>query len=313
MCIERDAYAAACLAARMEEAAMAPAPIWDDATTFRAAPWRGLVDAVVGGTPCQDLSVAGKREGLDGERSGLFWAFCRIIREAQPAWVFWENVAGAASALPRVLEEFARLGYVGAWAVVRASDVGAPHGRARIFVLGHAPSAGRQGSAGRGLQPSIASTGCSELAHAASHGREQWGPESAGKPRGPHAAECRCAVADAHLQGLEVWGGLGGDARQERAPAQRGGREGLPEWPPARDDASGWARVLATRPDLAPAQPGVRGVADGLAGRMGAPLRADQLRLLGNGVVPAQACRAFHLLYPAVASAVRRAVNKGLP
>lgn len=299
--VEREAYASACLVARMEEATVAPAPVWDDLGTFDGHPWRGVVDLVAGGTPCQDLSVAGKRAGLDGERSGLFWAFCRIVREAEPAWLFWENVAGATSALPRVLAEFASLGYVGAWAIVRASDVGAPHGRARIFVLAHAQGLGR--GEGRPELPRLqrrpdASRGGGDVAD--THRVRQPQPGGGEQKHRGWAGDSGQAVAHPDIQGLALGGRLGGDARQERAPAQRGGREGLPEWPPARDDASGWARVLAVRPDLAPALPSVRGVADGLAGRMGAPLRADQLRVLGNGVVPAQACRAFHMLYPTV-------------
>jgi DNA (cytosine-5)-methyltransferase 1 len=72
-------------------------PIWDDIQTLDGKEWRGRVDVVAGGSPCQDLSVAGKRGGLDGERSGLFWHQCRVADEAGAEWVVWENVAGALS------------------------------------------------------------------------------------------------------------------------------------------------------------------------------------------------------------------------
>jgi len=72
-------------------------PIDDDITTVDGKAWRGRVDLVAGGTPCQDLSVAGRRAGLDGERSGLFWHFCRIADQSDAAWVLWENVAGSLS------------------------------------------------------------------------------------------------------------------------------------------------------------------------------------------------------------------------
>lgn len=72
-------------------------PIYDDVTTLDGRPWRGRVDLVAGGSPCQDLSVAGRRAGLDGERSGLFWHQCRIAAESAAGWVLWENVAGALS------------------------------------------------------------------------------------------------------------------------------------------------------------------------------------------------------------------------
>lgn len=134
--VEREAYACEVLAARMEEGSLAPAPVWTDVTTFDGRPWRGIVDCVAGGSPCQDLSVAGKRAGLDGERSGLFWHFVRIVEEIRPGFVFWENVGGAASSLPRVFGAFEALGYSGAAVKLRASDVGASHQRARIFLLG---------------------------------------------------------------------------------------------------------------------------------------------------------------------------------
>lgn len=72
-------------------------PLHDDVTTLNGEDWRGRVDIVSGGSPCQDLSVAGRREGLDGARSGLFWHQCRIADQAHARWVVWENVAGALS------------------------------------------------------------------------------------------------------------------------------------------------------------------------------------------------------------------------
>jgi len=72
-------------------------PIWEDVTTLDGSALHGRVDIVAGGSPCQDLSVAGRRAGLDGERSGLFWHQCRIAAEVAAPWVLWENVAGALS------------------------------------------------------------------------------------------------------------------------------------------------------------------------------------------------------------------------
>lgn len=73
------------------------APIHDDVTTLEGEEWRGRVDVVAGGSPCQDLSVAGRRDGLDGARSGLFWHQCRIADTSSAPWVIWENVVGALS------------------------------------------------------------------------------------------------------------------------------------------------------------------------------------------------------------------------
>ena len=91
--VERDAYAAAVVVARMEDQTVGPAPVWDSVESFDGSPWRGSVDLITGGFPCTDLSLAGKREGLGGGRSGLWSHFARIIEEVQPRLVFIENVA----------------------------------------------------------------------------------------------------------------------------------------------------------------------------------------------------------------------------
>ena len=103
--IEREAYAAAVLAARMEEGSMDPAPVWSDLLTFDAAAWRGAVDCIVAGFPCQDLSLAGKRAGLDGKRSGLFFDILDIADACGARYLFLENVAGIASATASVVDE----------------------------------------------------------------------------------------------------------------------------------------------------------------------------------------------------------------
>jgi len=72
-------------------------PIHEDVTTLNAKDFRGRIDLVAGGSPCQDLSVAGQRQGLDGQRSGLFWHQCRIADTTAARWVLWENVPGALS------------------------------------------------------------------------------------------------------------------------------------------------------------------------------------------------------------------------
>lgn len=147
--VEREAHAAAVLAARMEEGSLDAAPVWTDVTTFDAAAWRGRVDCVVAGFPCQDLSVAGRRAGLDGKRSGLFFEVVRIARDSGAWCLFLENVAGIATATAtvvdeeegdlderaaaRVVGELADIGWDAEWITLSASDVGASHGRARWF------------------------------------------------------------------------------------------------------------------------------------------------------------------------------------
>jgi len=97
--VEGEIPAAEVLAARMREGTLDDAPIWSDVRTFDGHPWCGLVDGIIGGFPCQDLSVAGKRVGIDGEKSGLWGEFRRIIAEVSPEWVFIENVPGLVSSL----------------------------------------------------------------------------------------------------------------------------------------------------------------------------------------------------------------------
>jgi DNA (cytosine-5)-methyltransferase 1 len=70
--VERDAYAATILAQRQNDGSLPLFPIWSDINTFDGRPWRGIVDVISGGFPCQDISAAGSGEGIDGERSGLW-------------------------------------------------------------------------------------------------------------------------------------------------------------------------------------------------------------------------------------------------
>src|SRR5690606_10090066 len=89
---EIEHYAQAILVSRMDDQSLPFAPIWDDVTTLDGSLFKGLVDIVYGGFPCQDISVAGKGAGLDGERSGLFREIIRICKEASPTFIFLENV-----------------------------------------------------------------------------------------------------------------------------------------------------------------------------------------------------------------------------
>lgn len=97
------------------------------------------VDLVCGGFPCQDVSDAAtsRRDGLRGERSGLWWHMYRVLEAQAPRWVIVENVAGAAWKrwVPVVRRGMWSLGYAGVPIVVRASDVGAPFQGARVFVV----------------------------------------------------------------------------------------------------------------------------------------------------------------------------------
>ena len=98
-------------------------------------------DLLTGGTPCQDLSIAGKRAGLAGERSGLFFEYVRCLKEKKPRYFIWENVKGALSSnrgfdFARVLLELSEAGYSLWWQVLDAQDFGVPQHRERIFIVG---------------------------------------------------------------------------------------------------------------------------------------------------------------------------------
>jgi len=99
-------------------------------------------DLIYGGFPCQDLSVAGARQGLGGDRSGLWWEFARLLGECRPPWVVIEQVPGLFSAargrdFARLLHALDDLGYGVAWSVLDAQHFGVPQRRRRVFIVGH--------------------------------------------------------------------------------------------------------------------------------------------------------------------------------
>ena len=102
----------------------------------------GAVDLVCGGFPCQDVSVAGKREGLAGERSGFWFEFHRILAELGPRWVVVENVTGLLSSnggrdFATILRGLVELGYGVCWRVLDAQYLGLAQRRKRVFIVGH--------------------------------------------------------------------------------------------------------------------------------------------------------------------------------
>ena len=113
-----------------------------DMTRIDGRKFRGTVDLLVGGTPCQGFSVAGKRGGLSDIRSRLAMHFVRLVSESKPGWIVWENVPGAFStASGRDFGTFVRAlgecGYHLAWRVLDAQYFGVPQRRRRIFLVGH--------------------------------------------------------------------------------------------------------------------------------------------------------------------------------
>jgi DNA (cytosine-5)-methyltransferase 1 len=179
--VEWEKYPACVLAARQNEGILSPFPIWDDVQTFDGKPWRKIVDVVSGGFPCQDISIAGGGDGLDGEKSGMWKEMARIIGEVRPRYTFIENSPMLTSrGLERVLADLAKMGFDAEWGVLSAADVGANHKRERIWIVGrntewqlaHTDSIGHlhrksevNATIGRVNALSNTSTSCSEISN----------------------------------------------------------------------------------------------------------------------------------------------------
>ncbi|MBC9248441.1 DNA cytosine methyltransferase, partial [Paracoccus sp. 11-3] len=309
--VERETYAAATLVARMADAALDQAVIWDDIATFDGTPWRGAVDLVSAGYPCQPFSVAGKRRGADDPRH-LWPHVARIIGEVEPPFVFLENVAHHLRlGFPEVASGLVGMGYRLAAGLFTAAEVGAPHRRERLFILAiregdeladparllrhpverrepdgtPAPLADAPGQRQREpADQTDAVTGgrqardepCDDggtMADTTGDGRRE---AERGQSQIGRSDPCGGHVDDAD--------GAGSQGRGDQ-PCEHAGER--PAWPPGPHDVDGWARYLRSAPDLEPA---VRRGADGLASRV------DRLRLCGNGVVPLVAAHALRTL-----------------
>jgi len=134
--VEIEHYCRQVLLQRQRDGMLPRFPIWDDVRTFDGRPWRGHVDVISGGFPCQDISCAGKGAGIDGERSGLWKEFARIIHEVGPRFVFVENSPMlTVRGLGVVLGDLAEMGFDARWGVLGAIDAGAPHRRDRIWIV----------------------------------------------------------------------------------------------------------------------------------------------------------------------------------
>lgn len=295
------------------------------------------VDIICGGSPCQDLSLAGKRAGMaTGTRSGLWESMAAAVETIRPHLVVWENVQGALSARAyspveqepamlgtasngaalraagRVAGDLATLGYDCRWAVIRASDAGAPHQRARFFLIGHPhgqpwdmrrPTTPRQTPGRRSLSES-ARPGDSALMptptasdHKAGHHQDGTGhsltqsvqllptPQATYAPRsspgyGPNLHEIAATLAPTYgpyAPAIAWWDHVTGRAAPPptNPPRRKGGKPQLS----ARfvEWLMGLPNGHVTGPDL------------NLS-------RERQLRMLGNGVVPQQAALAVHTL-----------------
>jgi DNA (cytosine-5)-methyltransferase 1 len=113
-------------------------PIHDDIRTYKYD-GKKKIDLITGGFPCQDISLAGKGEGIDGEKSGLWKEMFRVIREVRPRFVIIENSAGLlVRGGTKVLADIASIGMDAQWQTISAKEVGAPHQRNRLYIVAYA-------------------------------------------------------------------------------------------------------------------------------------------------------------------------------
>ena len=136
--VERELPTAALLVDHIKAGLLDEAPVWADTGTLDCKPFAGKVDWIIGGFPCQPFSVAGNRKGTDDER-WLWEHIRRLASEIRPRYLFLENTPGVLvrDGIGTVLGELSEIGYDAEWVCVRASDVGAPHRRERVFILAH--------------------------------------------------------------------------------------------------------------------------------------------------------------------------------
>ena len=141
--VEWDKYCQRVIQARIGDQLLDDAPIWDDIKSFDGRPWCGIVDILSAGFPCQPHSNAGLRKGADDDRN-LWPDTLRIIGEVGPGLVILENVPGilvGSDGRPpyggTVVGQLSEIGYMSEWACISAVDAGAPHKRARWWLLAY--------------------------------------------------------------------------------------------------------------------------------------------------------------------------------
>jgi DNA (cytosine-5)-methyltransferase 1 len=269
--VEWESYAACVLAARQNDGILPPFPIWDDVQTFDGKPWRGLIDVVSGGFPCQDISSAGKGAGIEGERSGMWREMARIVSEVRPRFVFVENsplLVGRGAAM--VIGDLTKMGYDCQWCIVSASDCGAPHQRDRFWLVGYTNDYGQTAAEiseleGSGQQyEAVADTKCKRLPARR---------DNTGEPEVSESVDSCKELADTTSQRQQgSW-----QSWFSCDPAEK--REG--------ETDQSWAERVG---HIWGAQSPVGRVADGVAARV------DRLKAIGNGQVPVVAATAFNIL-----------------
>jgi len=262
--VEWEQYPASVLCARQNDGLLPPFPIWDDVQTFDGHPWRGIVDVISGGFPCQDISAAGRGEGITGSRSSMWKHMARIISEVQPQYVFVENSPMLTiRGLGVVLGDLSKMGFDAEWGVISAADIGAPHLRERIWIV--ARNVANSNCKGEQWEHGIQVDGCSRC--------------NSGKINAKNAKKCGeveeiSNVANSSLSGLTPCNHQA-FRPQQRFLEKQFGRSGH-EYRAGRYN---W-----------PSEPNVGRVVDGMAARV------DRLKAIGNGQVSGVAATAWKIL-----------------
>lgn len=338
--MEREGFPIANLVAKMEAGELDAAPVFTDVKTFPYGKFRGCVDILSGGFPCQPFSSAGKRKATEDPRH-LFPFIAEGIRECRPTIVFLENVEGILSSrtgdgepvLQYVLRTLEGLGYRATAGIFSASEVGAPHQRKRVFILGLDDSRllGQKKSEQQtaGLEQSSEELGysqhdgciASEKSRGTSESQEEGGLQEPQRGRNELADSERSGLrrgrcSEERGDDTKWLQGNKGERHELRSEAagcsnsSRGEQEELADHHSQRIaqhslSESVQAKHTTTR-DCGfndwPSRPGQPQheweeprVIESQLGRTvnGASSRVDRLRLLGNGVVPATAAKAF--------------------
>ena len=259
--VEIEAYCQKQLVEKIEKGVLLPFPIWSDLKTFNAQEWRGKVDCIIGGYPCQPFSVAGRQKGKEDPRH--LWPYIsRIIRECEPSFCFFENVGGHLRlGYEQVHDDLQAMGYKVKTGLFTAEEVGAPHKRERQFILA--------------CRESIRTNGWMfEQGKVYRTSETQTTSESEGSGSSFMAYDNSDGNRKISTEGVEpVCDLYGGESCSWRA------------FPPGPDDD--WS---GTPSDL---KPSIHRMDDGLAEKV------DEIRMHGNGVVPLQAAYAFLTLWDA--------------
>ena len=286
--VEIEAFAIANLVNKMEAGELDAAPVWSNLKTLPVDCFRDRVDILTGGYPCQPFSAAGKRAGADDPRH--LWPYIYdIIRAVRPVQCFFENVEGHISlGLREVIEDLESLGYQTTWGVFSAAEVGAPHQRKRVFILAHSRS--KQDRSVRGTYEFRRNS----LARDAETAQQKNWETSSNGTRGRSAG-----VDDSNGVRLQTPWPEQQTTRavraSELADAKSIGVQGLRPSGQPLTHAHGQSQLSlrkgeGSRPTAWPAEPRLGRVVDGCADRV------DRIRLLGNGVVPQTAAKAWLVL-----------------